>query len=68
MDTNVILERLISIRDNARNRAAKEANGNYECYNQAKVLLLENGIDTLIIEIQNKIWTESRLEDNKYAL
>ncbi len=56
MDRIQILERLFSIRNNARERARREAMEYSEP--EMKAFILEKGIQQLIIEIQNGILTE----------
>ncbi|PKM78629.1 MAG: hypothetical protein CVU90_01115 [Firmicutes bacterium HGW-Firmicutes-15] len=62
MDNMHILDRLISIKNNAQARALVELKENPE-YNQyiVKADNLESGINQLIIEIQNIILAEQKM-------
>ena len=57
LDKMTMLERLISIRINADERASLNGNYRHNSY-ITKAELLENGIIQLIIEIQNSIIVE----------
>lgn len=52
-----VLERLVSIKSNAQERAGRELEylGHQ---NEVKAFILENGIEQLIIEIQNAVLAE----------
>lgn len=54
MDTINILERLVSIKSNAQERANRELTLKQDM----KAYILENGIEQLIVEIQNSILAE----------
>ncbi|MEA4924734.1 MAG: hypothetical protein VB084_05415 [Syntrophomonadaceae bacterium] len=58
MDKIEILERLISIKNNANERASHEARGNPILHQEIKAFILQCGIEQLIIEIQNTILAE----------
>ncbi len=60
MDTIQILERLVSIKNNAQERARKESKEQPGPKPEMKAFILENGIEQLIIEIQNCILAECR--------
>ncbi len=62
MDTIQILERLVSIKNNAQERARKEAEQYSGPKQEMKAFILENGIEQLIIEIQNCILAEYRTD------
>jgi hypothetical protein len=62
MDKIEMLERLISIRNNASERAALEARGNPILQQEIKAFILQSGIEQLIIEIQNTILAEYRTD------
>jgi|GEM_PF-1686756 len=64
VDKNVILERLVSIRNNAKERACQESKVHPERQNEIKAFILENGIEMLIMEIQNTILAEYRMPQN----
>lgn len=62
MDRYVILQRLVSIRNNAQVRVSRESkmlqsSNEYEL----KAFILEKGIEQLIMEIQNTILADSML-------
>lgn len=58
MDKMEILERLISIKNNASERARQESNANPVLYLEIKAFILQNGIEQLIMEIQNDYLAE----------
>lgn len=58
MDTIQILERLVSIKNNAQERARKESKEHPNSKPEMKAFILEKGIEQLIIEIQNGILAE----------
>jgi len=58
VDTIQILERLVSIKSNAQERARKQSNEYLGAQHEMKASILENGIEQLIIEIQNSILAE----------
>ena len=59
MDKMEMLDRLISIRNNALARATRESNGNPVLRQEIKADILQNGIELLIIEIQNILIAEN---------
>ena len=58
MDNIKILERLVSIKSNAHERASQESKGHPERKHEMNAFILEKGIEQLIIEIQNSIFAE----------
>ncbi|PKM76677.1 MAG: hypothetical protein CVU90_11350 [Firmicutes bacterium HGW-Firmicutes-15] len=58
MDNIQILERLVSVKSNAHERASQESKGHPEHKHVMKAFILEKGIEQLIIEIQNSILAE----------
>jgi len=58
MDKIEMLERLISIRNNANARASQESKGNPVLHQEIRAFILQNGIEQLIIEIQNNVLAE----------
>ncbi|PKM76450.1 MAG: hypothetical protein CVU90_12300 [Firmicutes bacterium HGW-Firmicutes-15] len=58
MDTIQILERLVSIKSNAKERARQEQTEHPGTNQEMKAFILEKGIEQLIIEIQNSILAE----------
>ncbi len=58
MDKIEMLERLISIRNNANARASQESKGNPILQQEIRAFILQNGIEQLIIEIQNTVLAE----------
>lgn len=58
MDKMEILERLISIKNNASERARQDSNANPVLYLEIKAFILQNGIEQLIMEIQNDYLAE----------
>jgi hypothetical protein len=60
VDKIEMLERLISIKNNATERAELESKGNPLLHHEIKAYILQNGIEQLIIEIQNTVLAEYR--------
>lgn len=60
MDTIHILERLVSIKSNAQARAMIESKKRDGHQHEMKAFILENGIEQLIIEIQNSMLADYR--------
>jgi len=58
MDKIKMLERLVSIKSNAQERASQESKGNPVLQQEMRAFFLQNGIEQLIMEIQNTIFTE----------
>jgi len=58
MDKIEMLERLISIKNNAAERSKHESKGNPLLHHEIKAYVLQNGIEQLIIEIQNTVLAE----------
>ncbi len=58
MENIQILERLVSIKSNAHERASQESKGHPERKQEMKAFILEKGIEQLIIEIQNSLLAE----------
>ena len=58
MENMQILERLVSIKSNANERASQESKGHPEQKHTMKAFILEKGIEQLIIEIQNSMLSE----------
>jgi len=58
MDKIETLERLISIKNNANARASQESKGNPLLHHEILAFILQNGIEQLIVEIQNTILAE----------
>lgn len=56
----VSLERLVSIKSNAQARAMIESKKHDGHHLEMKAFILENGIEQLIIEIQNRVLAEYR--------
>ncbi|MEN6390955.1 MAG: hypothetical protein ABFD04_11120 [Syntrophomonas sp.] len=68
MNSMQVIERLVSLRNNACNRAIEESRKNTECnIYEMRVSLLENGINQLIIEMQNNIIAEYRIKKTETA-
>ncbi len=65
MERAYILERLVSIKNNAQHRAL-ESKGNIECQNEMKAYFIETGIGILIMEIQNTILADYRTASRVY--
>jgi hypothetical protein len=57
-----VLERLVSIKSNAQARAMLEAKKRDGYQHEMKAFILENGIEQLIIEIQNSILADYRTD------
>lgn len=55
VDKIEMLERLISIKNNANERANQESKGNPVLHQEIKAFILQCGIEQLIIEIQNTL-------------
>ena len=58
MDTIILLERLVSIKNNAQERANRESMENPLRKNEMKAFMLQNGIEQLIMEVQNTMLAE----------
>lgn len=58
MDEFYILKRLVSIKGNALARASYELAEHPGCEHEMKAFILENGIQQLIIEIQNAVMAD----------
>jgi len=59
VDKLKILERLVSIKSNAQERAAQDSNRYLN--NEIKACILEHGIEQLIMEIQNTILVDYQI-------
>jgi len=59
MNRIILLERLVSIKNNAQERANQESMGNPIRQSELKAFMLQNGIEQLIIEIQNTMLAEN---------
>ena len=55
MDKIEMLERLVSIKNNALERSRQEAKGNPFQQLEIKAFILQNGIEQLVMEIQNSM-------------
>jgi hypothetical protein len=62
MDNIETLERLISIKNNANTRASQESQGNPLLHHEILASILLNGIEQLMIEIQNTILAEHQAD------
>ena len=62
MDKIEMLERLISLKNNAKARAGQESKGNPLLQQEILAYILQNGIEQLIIEIQNTILAEHQAD------
>ncbi len=60
MDNMEMLDRLISIKNNALARASRESKGNPVLRQEIKAYILQNGIEQLIIEVQNTLIVENK--------
>jgi len=58
MDTIILLERLVSIKNNAQERASRESMGDPIRQCEMKAFMLQYGIEQLIMEIQNTMLAE----------
>lgn len=56
-----IVERLISIKNNALERSRREAQGNPFLQTEIREYILRNGIEQLVMEIQNSLYVQYRL-------
>lgn len=59
MDVMEMLDRLISIKNNALARANRESKGNPVLRQEIKAYILQNGIEQLILELQNILIVEN---------
>jgi len=64
MDKMEILERLVSLKSNALGRASNESQEDIGRKFKIKAFILEQGIEQLIMEIQNGILVESKTSQN----
>ncbi len=59
-----IVERLISIKNNALERSRQEAKGNPFLQTEIREYILRNGIEQLVMEIQNGMYVHYRMVKN----